>query len=360
MMRCKYFSILLFLALGLTACSEGRDLEGQGNMDVPSVVAQMETTPVTSKGDAADDPAIWVHPTSPEKSLILGTDKKSGLYLYNLAGDVVDFQKIGRVNNVDIRQNLNADYFSGYRNLSASSNRSTNAVDLVAVSGEGKLDLLGSFPVQDDPYGLCVGSISDGKSLTVLVNYKSGLFELYAVAFPEGRLTAEKMAAYQLGGQLEGCVIDDARQQIFIGEEEKGIWRFDLPRGKMTLSAPVFFVGLTDETGLVADVEGLDLYIKGNQRYLVASSQGDFTYVIFRVDDGGQLQKVSKFRIGNNDRLDVDAVEETDGLTVTSLPLGAAYPEGVLLVQDGMNKPTSQNFKLVDWREIMKLIKDKQ
>jgi 3-phytase len=38
--------------------------------------ARVETEPVPSSGDAADDPAIWVHPGDPARSLVLGTDKK--------------------------------------------------------------------------------------------------------------------------------------------------------------------------------------------------------------------------------------------------------------------------------------------
>jgi len=45
-----------------------------------------ETPQVISKGDAADDPAIWFNQFSPNNSIIFGTDKRSGVYSYNLAG----------------------------------------------------------------------------------------------------------------------------------------------------------------------------------------------------------------------------------------------------------------------------------
>ena len=35
----------------------------------------METDPVTDRDDTADDPCVWVHPTNPSRSLIIGTDK---------------------------------------------------------------------------------------------------------------------------------------------------------------------------------------------------------------------------------------------------------------------------------------------
>ncbi|QHC48451.1 phytase [Billgrantia tianxiuensis] len=52
------------------------------------ISAQGETVPVASRGDAADDPAIWYNADAPERSLVLGTDKKRGLEVYDLQGNV--------------------------------------------------------------------------------------------------------------------------------------------------------------------------------------------------------------------------------------------------------------------------------
>ena len=51
---------------------------------VAAVTATVESVPTGSYGDAADDPAIWAHPTDPAQSLVIATDKKAGLYLYCL------------------------------------------------------------------------------------------------------------------------------------------------------------------------------------------------------------------------------------------------------------------------------------
>ena len=48
--------------------------------------ARAQTAPVPHKKDAADDPAVWIHPQQPELSLILGTDKQGGLHSYNMDG----------------------------------------------------------------------------------------------------------------------------------------------------------------------------------------------------------------------------------------------------------------------------------
>src|SRR3546814_20211719 len=42
-------------------------------------------------------------PIYPAASLIVATDKKAGLYLYDMKGAVVDFAPVGKMNNVDLR-----------------------------------------------------------------------------------------------------------------------------------------------------------------------------------------------------------------------------------------------------------------
>ncbi|NWM24772.1 phytase, partial [Escherichia coli] len=43
-----------------------------------------ETQAVASLEDAADDPAIWRNARDPKRSLIVATDKKAGLNVYDL------------------------------------------------------------------------------------------------------------------------------------------------------------------------------------------------------------------------------------------------------------------------------------
>lgn len=47
-------------------------------MGITTVYATVETTPVPSGGDAADDVAIWVHPTDVSMSAVVGTNKQGG------------------------------------------------------------------------------------------------------------------------------------------------------------------------------------------------------------------------------------------------------------------------------------------
>src|SRR3546814_13045805 len=75
----------------------------------PVISARVETVPVKSPGDAADDPAIWANPDDPAASLIVATDKHAGLYLYDMKGAVVDFEPVGKMKNVDLRTSFRRD-----------------------------------------------------------------------------------------------------------------------------------------------------------------------------------------------------------------------------------------------------------
>jgi 3-phytase len=72
------------------------------------IKAALATQPVA---DDADDPAIWVHPADPEKSLIIGTNKVAAptgaLVVFNLDGTIRQtISPIDRPNNVDVEYGL--------------------------------------------------------------------------------------------------------------------------------------------------------------------------------------------------------------------------------------------------------------
>src|SRR5690606_14558437 len=123
--------------------------------DAPMPTATAETAPVPHAGDAADDPAIWVHPTDPSRSTVIGTDKLGGLAVYDLAGQEVQYRADGRFNNVDLRP-----FRLGGASISlvAASDRSTRSIAIYRVDPTTRL----LEPIHPrtiatgiDVYGLC-------------------------------------------------------------------------------------------------------------------------------------------------------------------------------------------------------------
>ena len=116
-MRPAVPSVVVVLALTLLAgcgggggqpqqqeAAEQRERDSQPRQAQHTVVPTVETTPVSHSGDAADDAAIWVNPSDPARSTIIGTDKLGGIAVYDLAGTQLQYRDENvTYNHVDLR-----------------------------------------------------------------------------------------------------------------------------------------------------------------------------------------------------------------------------------------------------------------
>ena len=148
------------LALFMNSCgrpAEGSRKAGEHIQNLVNASVETEATPRGKNDDSADDPAIWIHKTQPEKSFIIGTDKKGGLATYNLAGKQLNYYAVGDMNNCDLRYgfSLNGDTID----FLAASNRSMQSVSLFRIGENGTLDSIHSRIIKsamtDEVYGLC-------------------------------------------------------------------------------------------------------------------------------------------------------------------------------------------------------------
>ncbi|MEH0155096.1 phytase [Limibacter armeniacum] len=330
------------------------------------VQADAETQAVlaTTEEDAADDPAMWIHPEDPSKSLIVGTHKKKGLYVYDLAGNELGFYPVGKVNNVDIRQGvvLGQDTLD----IVAASNRNDNSITLMKMTAEGKLVDVSAQPIMtgeaiDDIYGFCMYQDQSTGNSFVIANGKNGVVQQWALAAADsGKVTASLAKSYKVPSQPEGMVADDATGTLYIGEEAQGIWKVDLSVDTVATPELIASTKVADNEMLEADLEGIALYKTGIETgYLLASSQGNFSYAVFSLENN--YEYLGSFAI---EKGKVDGVEETDGIEVITDSLSEQYPKGMLMVQDGFNfdddSLKAQNFKMIDWRKIEQLLVKKE
>ena len=325
----------------------------QNNVAMTHLHASAQTTPVAAFGDAADDPAIWINEQDAKNSLILGTDKRRGLMVYDLAGNKVQSLNIGRLNNVDVRQH------QGINNEThtwiTASNRTLNSISVFTVDSDNQVNHVTEIATNlPEIYGMCMYSSESG--YYVFVNDKSGLFQQYKLTGEQSNLSGELVREFTLPSQPESCSADDNLGQLFAGEEDAGIWYIG---AEPTAGNKAVKLQSVNEQ-LVADVEGMEIYHANDARYLVVSSQGDNSYVLYKISDDKEpsLSFAGKFNVIANLDKGIDGVGETDGLTVTAMAL-PGYPEGMLIVQDGYNRMPlqPQNFKVIDWREVKKAIK---
>lgn len=340
--------------------SSSRDFASTSKKKYPEVYAKAETDAVTRRGDAADDPAIWHNEQNPAESRILGTNKKLGLLVYNLKGELLQTLPVGHVNNVDLRQNFKSENTS--IDIAVASNRSDNSIDVFTVTQSGEVRFSEKFSTGlSEVYGICLYQPASDK-LFVLINDKDGRYQQYQVVNENTILKVKRVQEFKLEGQPEACVADDRRHLLYVGEEDKGVWHFAFDHTTGIIQPQSALLIAEAGAELEADVEGLGLYHAANTSYLLVSSQGDNSYALYDVSAHSGSDKppyLGSFRVGLNSNQGIDGTTETDGLEVSTFNFGPDYPEGLVVIQDGFNlmPEEPQNFKLVSWQDIKKVIK---
>ncbi len=341
----------------LAGCAHSRDSAGV-------VRPIVETTPVRTSGDAADDIAIWVNSGDPAQSRIIGTDKQRGLIVYTLDGEVVQEVTGGRINNVDLIEGFE---LGGERvAVVAGSDRNGNSIALFVVDARtGTLRPISARVIGVEGgavYGLCMmRSATSGESY-VFVTTTADEIQQWRLFERGGSIDAELKRRFSVGGHAEGMVADAEHNALFVAEEDVGIWRYEAEpawvltgRGEgheemsASESGPRIMVAQVGRDALAADVEGLALYrTTGGGGYLIAANQGDDTFAVF--GRASPHRYIGSFTIAGSSG--IDAVSGTDGVEASSAVLGARFPRGIVVVQDDRNEGGNQNFKIVPWERV--------
>jgi 3-phytase len=344
---------LLCAALASAGCSSTPREE-------PRVVAIAETTPVASLEDAADDPAVWRNDAAPERSLILGTDKRRGLCVYDLTGELQQELPVGRVNNVDVRDDfaLADERFP----IVAASHRDLRAISLWRIDDAHQGPRLAELPGSpiatglQEPYGLCLARAKSDGRVYAFVSDKSGAIEQWLIEDNgHGVVAGNLLRTLKLASQVEGLAADEQQGALFIGEEGAGVWRVELDPS--ATEAPVLVARVKPDGPLTPDVEGIAIApdwstTDPTDGLIIVSSQGANEFDVF--DRRPPHRHRGVFHIARS--ASIDGVQETDGLDASTRGLGPLWPRGLLVVQDGDNSPEAQNFKLVAWEAVLRAV----
>ncbi|MBB1242354.1 phytase [Streptomyces durbertensis] len=266
----------------VTALATAMLMATGGSVQSPVPVhATVQTPPVhddKAGGSAdADDPAVWVDPRNPARSLVIGTLKKAGLDVYGLDGQRLQHipapaapapgAAAGRFNNVDVLYDFK---LNGKKtDLAVVSDRGRDrirvfAIDPAAVAaGRPPLrdvtapDVKPVFAAdeaevdgQRTSYGLT--TYRDGKKAYAVVSQRNEtrvrLLELQDRDGRVGYRTADTLDlpdAFELPGgnhwtpcddpgerpQVEGMAVDAEEHVLYAGQEAVGLWRVKLDKG---------------------------------------------------------------------------------------------------------------------------------
>jgi 3-phytase len=327
----------------------------------PMVIAPTaETQPVPHTSDAADDVAIWIHPTDPSLSTVLGTDKLDGggLGVYDLAGKELYFYFDGSFNNVDLRYNFplggNLVTLVGVSNRTETPNIVFYTVNVTdrSLTRVGEL-LVGGSGV-DRPRGFAMyHSPVSGRYYALVTDFRTNIVLQFELDGTTGSVTGSLVRTFDNGDTSEGMVADDELQYLYVSEEDVGIWRYGAE--PETGAARTLVDGVVASGGnLTPNIKNLAIYYRTDGGgYLIASSQGAGNFAVYdRVDN--RVLGAFEVDAGNG----VDSVSGQDGIEVTNFALGAVFPQGLFVTQDHVNSDAgngnagNQNYKLVAWEGI--------
>jgi 3-phytase len=313
------------------------------------VHATVETDPVRSSGDAADDPAIWLHPIDGAQSTIIGTDKKRGLMVYDVNGRLLQELPDGRLGNVDLRHDFPLG--GSPTAIVTAGNRTDNSIAIYAIDqSTRRLRNVAARRIGVDlvVYGSCMYRSAIDGDYYVFITSKSGEVDQWRLLQTNrGTIDAERVRGFDVGSQIEACVADDELGFLYIGEEQVGIWKY---AAEPTMGQHRIAVDSTGPNGsLTPDVEGLTIFLGAQGTgYLIASSQGRDAFNVYRREGGNEYIMTFGIEDGNG----IDRVTHSDGIDVVNGSLGPTFPHGVFVTQDQQNDGGRQNFKLVPWPAI--------
>src|SRR5439155_5084990 len=192
--------------------------------------ARAQTAPVPHSGDAADDPAVWIHPLQPDLSLILGTDKQGGLHSYNMDGSEHELVSDGtKPNNLDVLYGFKLDGRTA--DLAVASVRGGKngtglklwAIDAASrrlsdVTDKGSIHVLGG----KDAMGVCgYRSARTGRSYVFVTGEKGHVEQYELKEVGGGKVGATMVRTIKLDSLAEGCVADDELGFLYLAEETK-------------------------------------------------------------------------------------------------------------------------------------------
>ncbi|MDQ1295828.1 MAG: 3-phytase [Actinomycetota bacterium] len=372
----------------------------------------------------ADDPAVWVDPRTPGRSIVLGTLKEAGLGAYSLDGRLLQHlpapaapgenAQPGRFNNVDViygfelggqktdlalvsdrgRDRIRAFAINPHAVVARKSPlREVTAPDVAPVFAQSERQVdeqrtsygLTAFTEDDDAYVVVSQREESQLSLLRLRNRNGRIgYQLeQTLDLPDTFLLPDGTSWTPCADpgehpQVEGMAVDQEEHVLYAAQETVGLWRIELRDGKFATprlidrvrefgtpwtydateeecvpDAPTPDTPASSGPGgehLSADVEGVTVYHAADGTgYVLASSQGDNTFAVY--ERSGRNRYVGSFRIADGV---TDGVQHSDGSTVINVPLGRAFPRGLLITHDGEATPTgadqeSSNFKYLRW-----------
>jgi 3-phytase len=314
-----------------------------------------------------DDPAIWVHPGDPARSLIIGTMKVAApagaLLVFGMDGQIRQvISGIDRPNNVDVEY---AFQLGGRRiDLVVATERLRRQLRALRVDAEqGRLVDLGGIPILQDQHGEAGAPMGIGLyrrpgdgAVFAIVSPKegprSGYLWQYRLMDTGGRIGASFVRRFgnfsattvREENEIEAVAVDDALGYVYYADEADGIhkWHADPDHPDAARELAHFA-----RSGFRGDREGIAIYgFPDGTGYIVCTDQldDDSEYHIYPREGapGNPHDHSREFAVARG------GADATDGLDISSANLGPGLPHGAMVAMNS----GPRNFLVFRWQDV--------
>lgn len=315
-----------------------------------------------------DDPAVWVHPADPSRSLIVATIKvpapAGGIAVFDVDGRIRQvISGIDRPNNIDVEYGI--ELGGATVDIAVATERLARQLRSFRIDpGEGRIVDLGGTPVLQDqageagaPMGVALFRRPRDGAVFAIIAPKTGPRDGYLWQYRlsddgRGRLAASfvrrlgTFSATDLRGEneIEAVAVDDPLGYVYYADEAGGIHKWHADPDHPDAGRELAHFG---RTGFRGDREGLAIYaLPDGTGYIVSTDQlpGDSEYHVFAREGApgaphDHSREIAVFRGG---------ADSTDGIEISSAPLGPRFPHGLMVAMNS----TPRNFLVFAWQDI--------
>ncbi|MGC9364380.1 MAG: phytase [Fidelibacterota bacterium] len=317
-----------------------------------------------------DDPAIWIHPDDPARSLIIGTDKdKDGaLYVYNLEGKILQdkvVRNLKRPNNVDVEYGLMLN--GNPVDIAVATERMANKIRVFALPDMKCIDN-GGIPVfvgekLRAPMGIALYKRPSDGAIYAIVSRKEGptdgtyLWQYLLKDDGSGNVAGElirKFGKYSGVKEIEAIAVDDPLGYVYYSDEQYGIRKYyanpSVPNADQEL-------GIIHAQDYWEDNEGISIYpLDSKTGYILVSDQSANRFRIYTregtpaIIDPGDPEDNEPAKPHQHKLVKIVNVStnNSDGSDVTNVNLGAKFPHGMFVAMSD-----NRTFQIYNWDDII-------
>lgn len=303
-----------------------------------------------------DDPAIWLHPTQPSQSLIIGTDKDQdgALYVFDLEGKIIEgktIRNLKRPNNVDIEYGL---LLNGNPvDIAVTTERLTNKLRVFSLPEMIPVDNGGIEVFEGDslraPMGIALYKRPSDNAVFAIVSRKKGptngsyLWQYRLEDDGTGKVKGIKVREFGIWSgvkEIEAIAVDDELGYVYYSDERVGVRKYKADPDALDADKQL---ALFATDNYMADREGISIYkINDGTGYILVSDQSANTFHIYKREGEPENPHVHKLI-----KIVYFSTNNSDGSDVTNAVLNDTFPVGLFVAMSD-----NKTFHFYSWADV--------